>query len=221
MKSGGAIAPPRMHPVKNLSPEGGYAISYPNGTVDVRRPGGAAIHVMRPARHGTRFRDARSHSQHRSNQPMKAFDLASIAVLCAAVILFSTTPTGASARAGGRAACSLLSLAQVGSVVGVPVTVSNSQQSTPTKPRVDDGSICTYSSGGSKGFTIYLSVARGLPAHLKSIKQMWDVRTPRESVSAIRGNTLVTAYILNEGLNPPGYDDVMSRKLLAAALKGV
>ena len=50
---------------------------------------------------------------------------------------------------------------------------------------------------------------------------MWDTRIPRESVSAIRGNTLVTAYILNEALNPPGYDDAMSTKLLAAALKGV
>jgi hypothetical protein len=152
---------------------------------------------------------------------MKVFNLASIAVLCAAVVALSTTPASASTRVGGRPACSLLSLAEVQSVVGVAVTVSNSQQSTPAKPRVDDGSFCTYSSGGSKPLTINLSVSRGLPAHLKSIKQMWDSRTPRESVSAIRGNTLVTAYILNEGLNPPGYDDAMSTKLLAAALKGV
>jgi hypothetical protein len=152
---------------------------------------------------------------------MKAFNVASIALLCATVIAFSTTPTGAATRAAGRPACSLLSVAAVQSVVGVPVTVSDSQQPTPTKPRVDDGSFCTYSSGGSKGLTITLSVSRGLPAHLQSIKQTWDARTPRELVSAIRGNTLVTAYILNEGLNPPGYDDAMSTKLLAAALKGV
>jgi hypothetical protein len=151
---------------------------------------------------------------------MKASHLASIAVLCAAVVAVSTTSTSAATRPG-RPACSLLSLAEVQSVVGVPVTVSNSQQSTPAKPRVDDGSICTYSSGGNKGLTINLSVARGLPGHLKSIKQIWDSRSPRESVSAIRGNTLVTAYILNEGLNPPGYDDSMSTRLLAAAIKVV
>ncbi|HWT06371.1 MAG TPA: hypothetical protein VN224_11485, partial [Xanthomonadales bacterium] len=120
-----------------------------------------------------------------------------------------------------RPACALLTLAEVQSIVGVPVTVSNSQQSTPAKPRVDDGSFCTYASGGSKALTINLSVSRGLPGHLKSIKQMWDTRSPRESVSAIRGNTLVTAYILNGALDPPRYDDAMSTKLLAAAIKGV
>ncbi len=148
---------------------------------------------------------------------MNVFNLASIAVVSTAVVALSTMPAGASTRP----ACSLMSLAEVQSVVGVPVTVSNSQQPTPAKPRVDDGSFCTYSSGGSNGLTINLSVAHGLPAHLKSIKQTWDSRRPRESVSAIRGNTLVTAYILNEARNPPGYDDAMSTKLLAAALKGV
>jgi len=143
-----------------------------------------------------------------------------IAALGAAIVFFSTTPAGA-APPPGRPACALLTLAEVQSVVGVPVTVSNSQQSTPAKPRVDDGSFCTYASGGDKGLTITLSVARGLTAHLKSVKQMWDSRSPRETVSAIHGNTLVTAYILNEGLNPPRYDDAMSTKLLAAAIKKV
>ena len=44
--SGDAPAPPPLkHPVKNFTSDGGYTISYPNGTVDVHRPDGSAIHV--------------------------------------------------------------------------------------------------------------------------------------------------------------------------------
>ena len=152
---------------------------------------------------------------------MKTFKLTTIAVLGTAIVFFAPTAAGAAVPAAGRPACALLTLAEVQSVVGAPVTVSNSQQPTPTKPRVDDGSFCTYVSGGSNGLTINLSVARGLPGHLKSIKQMWDTRSPRESVSAIRGNTLVTAYILNGAVDPPRYDDTTSTKLLSAAIKRV
>jgi hypothetical protein len=44
-QSGDAVAPPLTHPVKNVTSDGGYTISYPNGTVNVHRPDGTAIHV--------------------------------------------------------------------------------------------------------------------------------------------------------------------------------
>jgi hypothetical protein len=140
---------------------------------------------------------------------MKSHYIARGVALCATIAVF----TGSAAIAGTpRAACSLLSAAEVQNVVGWPVTVFLSNP--PTGKGGYTLTTCAYATAGHQRVA-YVSINQGDPAALATLKQRIDARGRYRGSLGLQGDMLVSA-VVHVGKE---FDRTRGNKLLAAALK--
>lgn len=134
-----------------------------------------------------------------------------IALICA---------TSGAASAAPRDACGVLSLAEVRSLVGAPVSVFDASSSAPTTRGDATVSTCTYVSMDANGH-----VAKGRGA---KFTLMWasDARLAEtnayyvkrhKEAPGLKGNVLVVAWVGNQS----DADWSASQRLLAAVLKNL
>lgn len=119
------------------------------------------------------------------------------------------------AHAGSRAACSLLPLNQVRTIVGAPVIISVSQN--PVTLHGETISSCVYSLPRSNGRGAAISIVSGPASALAKLKQMHD--KSRTDVSTIKGGVFVSAGVEGTSGSTLKNDPAASQKLLAAMLQ--
>jgi hypothetical protein len=147
--------------------------------------------------------------------------MSSSALLVSLVAAGTVWALGGPAAASPRAACDVLSLAEVRDLVGAPVSVFTPALSTPATRGDTTYATCVYSTLDAAG-----RPAKGRSA---KINLMWapkaklveanDIYTKRHAeASAIKGDVLVLAWVGTASGEKAG-DWPASQKLLAAVLK--
>lgn len=130
----------------------------------------------------------------------------------AAVILVCMAT--ASASAAPRAACSVLSLADVRVIVGAPVGIYKPGSFAPTVRGQNTISNCTYTVQNANGRGARLTLMWG--AKLAQTQQFYDKR--HKELASIKGDVLVLASVTNATQAGITFDQPASKKLLEAAL---
>jgi len=123
------------------------------------------------------------------------------------------TPTAA--NAAPRAACSVLSLAEVRAIVGAPVTVFQSGSPGPTVQGDSTYSTCTYTIN-APGKAARVSLMWGPSATLAKMYTFYVKRN--KELPQIKGGALVLASVTDTSHHSMEYDTPASKKLLAAAI---
>lgn len=115
-----------------------------------------------------------------------------------------------------RAACSILTLQEVRTIVGAPVNVFAEASFPPKKEDETTISTCTYATGGPKNRGARVILMWGTSAHLADINGYYAKRN--KEIAKIRGDMLVLASVMDT--SPAGFTDdrPATEKLLAAVL---
>jgi hypothetical protein len=133
----------------------------------------------------------------------------SVTAVCAVLAVTLVFPDGAQAE---PAVCSVLSPAEVGAILhdkvdsGIAITRSN-----PAAPGAI-GHACAYT---GKTHSAVLGLYHGSSSQLARIKQ---VNESSGSVTAMKGSTLVSAYVSDDAGGSHTADRAIAKKLLDAAL---
>ena len=144
---------------------------------------------------------------------MKTSHVHLVSITSAILFLF----TGASASAAQRAACSVLTLADVRAIVGDQVVVFDAGSTAPTKKNETTISNCTYSLPNFNGRSARVTLMWGPSAKLAETNRYYLERN--KELPSIKGDVLVLASVT--GLKNGGmtFDQAASQELLAAILK--
>ena len=121
----------------------------------------------------------------------------------------------APANAAPRAACSVLSLADVRAIVAAPVTVYQASSPGPTAQGDSTYSTCTYTLN-RPGRSARVSVMWGPSAALAKFYKFYVQRN--KELPQIKGGALVLASVTDSSNHTLAYDTPASKKLLAAAI---
>lgn len=136
-------------------------------------------------------------------------------VLGALAVAVISCLASAPANAAPRAACSVLSLAQVQAIVAAPVTVYQASSPGPTVQGKSTTSTCTYTLN-KPGKAARVSLMWGPSADLAKMYKFYVQRN--KELPQIKGDALVLASVTDTSHHSMEYDTPASKKLLAAAI---
>ena len=136
-------------------------------------------------------------------------------VAITAAILFLCT--GTSASAAQRAACSVLTLAQVRAIVGDPVVVFDAGSAAPTTKDEMTISNCTYTLPNFNGRSARVNLMWGSSSKLAETHKFYLDRN--KELSSIKGDVLVLASVTGLKNGAMTFDRAASQELLTAILK--
>ena len=125
--------------------------------------------------------------------------------------------TGASASAAQRAACSVLTLADVRAIVGDQVVVFDAGSAAPTTNNEMTISNCTYSLPNFNGRSARVTLMWGPSAKLAETNKYYLERN--KELPSIKGDVFVLASVTGLKNGDMTFDRAASQKLLAAVLK--
>ena len=125
--------------------------------------------------------------------------------------------TGASASAAQRAACSVLTLADVRAIVGDQVVVFDAGSAAPTTENETTFSNCTYSLPNFNGRSARVTLMWGPRAKLAETNKYYLERN--KELPSIKGDVFVLASVTGLKNGDMTFDRAASQKLLAAVLK--
>ena len=132
-----------------------------------------------------------------------------------AAILFLCT--GASESAAQRAACSVLTLAEVRAIVGDPVVVFDAGSVAPTTKDQMTVSNCTYTLPNFSGRSARVNLMWGPSSKIAETHKFYLDRN--KELSSIKGDVLVLASVTGLKNGAMTFDRAASQELLAAILK--
>ena len=132
-----------------------------------------------------------------------------------AAIMFFYTATSASAAQ--RAACSVLTLAEVRSIVGDQVVVFDAGSAAPTTTNETTISNCTYTLPNFSGRSARVTLMWGPSAKLAETNKFYLERN--KELPSIKGDVLVLASITGLKNGAMTFDRAASQELLTAVLK--
>ena len=125
--------------------------------------------------------------------------------------------TGASASAAQRAACSVLTLADVRAIVGDQVVVFDAGSAAPTTNNEMTISNCTYSLPNFNGRSARVTLMWGPSAKLAETNKYYLERN--KELPSIKGDVFVLASVTGLKNGDMTFDRAASQELLAAVLK--
>ena len=125
--------------------------------------------------------------------------------------------TGASASAAQRAACSVLTLADVRAIVGDQVVVFDAGSAAPTTNNEMTISNCTYSLPNFNGRSARVTLMWGPSAKLAETNKYYLERN--KELPSIKGDVFVLASVTGLKNGDVTFDRAASQELLAAVLK--
>ena len=125
--------------------------------------------------------------------------------------------TGASASAAQRAACSVLTLADVRAIVGDQVVVFDAGSAAPTTENETTISNCTYSLPNFNGRSARVTLMWGPSAKLAETNKYYLERN--KELPSIKGDVFVLASVTGLKNGDVTFDRAASQELLAAVLK--
>lgn len=124
---------------------------------------------------------------------------------------------GVAVGAAQPAASSVLPLTEVSAIVGVPVVVSEPSSFSPTAKGDTTVSNCTYLGQSANIRNAKLTLMWASTAKLAETNEYYIKR--HKEASAIKGDVLVLAAVMDVAKSGTTYDRAASEKLLAAALQ--